>query len=637
MVGRGGWLRLPQEFLERAGIGSRAAASLEDGRIVVSAAGGDGVRPEPELAPLRRRSRRARPSPCCAESSRRTATGRPPRASSPASTPSSAGARVTAVTGPSGSGKTTLLHLLAGLDLPDAGEVLVGDTAVNALDRPARAELRRREVALVAAAERPRPVPERARERRARARRSAGSTGDPHEALASVGLAERAGQRVSRLSAGEQVRVAVARALAARPALLLVDEPTARLDQANALAAGGAAHDARARDGRGGRLRHARPGRDRAGRRRAGAGRGAGRSRLSTWKGSASRSSSSRRATTACRSRRCATPVTPVGLHYLLIHYDIPVVDAGDWRLTVARVERELALVARRPARAARRRARRDDGVRRQRPRPARAAAGQPAVAARGGRHGALARHAARAAARGGRRRRTAPSRCSSPGSTAAIEGGEEQAFQRSLPLDEAHARRGAARLRDERRAAAAAARLPAAPGRPGLVRDDERQVARRGSTVLDRAVRRLPATRRATGCAQTEDDEGEPLHADAAALADRPARDPGVPDARAHGRGRRGARSRAAPGRACAPIDVGRGQRRRRRDLGARPSSSPTRRAAGPGAAGRYRWDAEPGEYVLCSRARDEAGNEQPLEPPWNLGGYANNAVQRIPVTVSG
>ena len=43
VVGRGGWLRLPQEFLERAGIGSRAAASLEDGRIVVSAAGDDGV------------------------------------------------------------------------------------------------------------------------------------------------------------------------------------------------------------------------------------------------------------------------------------------------------------------------------------------------------------------------------------------------------------------------------------------------------------------------------------------------------------------------------------------------------------------------------------------------------------------
>jgi putative ABC transport system ATP-binding protein len=58
---------------------------------------------------------------------------------------------------------------------------------------------------------------------------------DAREALAAVGLSERSGQRVSRLSAGEQVRVAIARALAVRPALLLVDEPTARLDQANAL------------------------------------------------------------------------------------------------------------------------------------------------------------------------------------------------------------------------------------------------------------------------------------------------------------------------------------------------------------------------------------------------------------------
>jgi len=50
-----------------------------------------------------------------------------------------------------------------------------------------------------------------------------------------------------------------------------------------------------------------------------------------------------------------------------------------------------------------------------------------------------------------------------------------------------------------------------------------------------------------------------------------------------------------------------------------------------------RYAWQAEPGDYVLCSRARDEAGNEQPLDPPWNLGGYANNAVQRVAVTVTG
>jgi hypothetical protein len=48
------------------------------------------------------------------------------------------------------------------------------------------------------------------------------------------------------------------------------------------------------------------------------------------------------------------------------------------------------------------------------------------------------------------------------------------------------------------------------------------------------------------------------------------------------------------------------------------------------------HRWQAELGEHVLCSRARDEAGNEQPLEMPWNVGGYANNAVQTVRVTVS-
>jgi len=48
-----------------------------------------------------------------------------------------------------------------------------------------------------------------------------------------------------------------------------------------------------------------------------------------------------------------------------------------------------------------------------------------------------------------------------------------------------------------------------------------------------------------------------------------------------------------------------------------------------------RFTWDAQPGEYELCCRARDSVGKSQPLEAPWNLGGYANNAVQRVAVTV--
>jgi DMSO/TMAO reductase YedYZ molybdopterin-dependent catalytic subunit len=49
-----------------------------------------------------------------------------------------------------------------------------------------------------------------------------------------------------------------------------------------------------------------------------------------------------------------------------------------------------------------------------------------------------------------------------------------------------------------------------------------------------------------------------------------------------------------------------------------------------------RFRWEAAPGEYELCCRARDAEGGEQPLEPPWNVGGYVNNAVQRVAVTVT-
>ena len=48
------------------------------------------------------------------------------------------------------------------------------------------------------------------------------------------------------------------------------------------------------------------------------------------------------------------------------------------------------------------------------------------------------------------------------------------------------------------------------------------------------------------------------------------------------------------------------------------------------------YEWDAPLGRHELCVRARDEAGNEQPLDGEWNVGGYGNNAVQRLIVNVS-
>jgi len=146
--------------------------------------------------------------------------------------------RLHAVTGPSGSGKTTFLHLLAGLELPDAGEIVVVGEGMTALDRTARADLRRRAIGYVG--QQTGLVPHLSALENVELALTLRGLADPRAAalaaLGAVALAERARQRVSRLSQGERARAAVARAVAARPRLLLADEPTSRLDQANALA-----------------------------------------------------------------------------------------------------------------------------------------------------------------------------------------------------------------------------------------------------------------------------------------------------------------------------------------------------------------------------------------------------------------
>jgi ABC-type lipoprotein export system ATPase subunit len=150
--------------------------------------------------------------------------------------------RLVAVTGPSGSGKTTLLHLLAGLADPTDGEVTVLGNALGGLDREARAALRRDHVAVIGQDPGLTPfLSARENVELALALRGiseAEASESALDALAAVGLGERSEQRVARLSAGERQRVAIARALASGPSLLLADEPTARLDEANALAVG---------------------------------------------------------------------------------------------------------------------------------------------------------------------------------------------------------------------------------------------------------------------------------------------------------------------------------------------------------------------------------------------------------------
>jgi ABC-type lipoprotein export system ATPase subunit len=235
VVGRGGWLRLPEELLLRAGIGAKATARFEHGGVVVSPAPGtivesaqvsehDAPKPVSDgivVAETRGVERRY------GETVALRATDAVFRAG-----------RLHAVTGPSGSGKTTFLHLLAGIELPDAGSVTVGGVDLIHLDRAGRAGLRREQIAYVG--QQAGLVPHlSALENVELVLALRGQTAGRAPALAAleaVGLSERATQRVGRLSQGERARVAIARAAASRPALLLADEPTSRLDGANAIA-----------------------------------------------------------------------------------------------------------------------------------------------------------------------------------------------------------------------------------------------------------------------------------------------------------------------------------------------------------------------------------------------------------------
>jgi ABC-type lipoprotein export system ATPase subunit len=139
-----------------------------------------------------------------------------------------------ALVGPSGSGKSTLLHLAGGLDRPDAGRVLLDDRDLSTLSAGDRAELRRRDVGFVFQFFHLIPTLTVAENVELPlvldGRRNV--NGRVRELLNRVGLDGRADHVPAELSGGEMQRTAIARALAAKPRLILADEPTGNLDSA---------------------------------------------------------------------------------------------------------------------------------------------------------------------------------------------------------------------------------------------------------------------------------------------------------------------------------------------------------------------------------------------------------------------
>jgi ABC-type lipoprotein export system ATPase subunit len=235
-----GWIRLPDPLLDAIGGPRRLRVDLRSNELVITSAtdasslgisqpaalDGQAAQPRAVVAELRRVVRRfpRTARPVLDGLSRAFESG-----------------TFTTIVGRSGSGKTTLLHLVAGLDRPTDGDVLVQGYEIGRMSRSAVAALRREHVALVT--QEPGLIPHlSARENVELSLRirgvADGAESRAASALTDVGLADRLEHRADRLSAGERQRVAIARGLAAQPAILLADEPTARLDQANARAVG---------------------------------------------------------------------------------------------------------------------------------------------------------------------------------------------------------------------------------------------------------------------------------------------------------------------------------------------------------------------------------------------------------------
>ena len=244
VVGRGGWLRLPEDVLRAAGIDRHATAELRGGEVVLQPSGVRVSETQAHVAPHEQAVSEQPERASVSETQSPIVVARGLTKHFGAATPFErldadfAAGKLTVVTGPSGSGKTTLLLLLAGLELPDEGDVLLDGVSLAGLDRAGRAELRRTTLAFVGQTAGLTPFLG-ARENVELALELRGlPTDSAAPALAAVGLSEHADRPVAELSAGQRERAALARAVAVEPRVIVADEPTARLDGANALALG---------------------------------------------------------------------------------------------------------------------------------------------------------------------------------------------------------------------------------------------------------------------------------------------------------------------------------------------------------------------------------------------------------------
>jgi sulfane dehydrogenase subunit SoxC len=325
-------------------------------------------------------------------------------------------------------------------------------------------------------------------------------------------------------------------------------------------------------------------------------------------------------------------PITPIGLHYLLIHFDIPHVDAGAWRLEIGgRVERPLSLslddVKARPARTlAVTLECAGNGRALLSPRPLSQPWLQEAVGTAEWTGTPLAPLLREAGIVEG------AVEVVFSGLDRGVQGDVEHAYERSLPVAEA--------LRDEMLLAYAVNGQPLPPQHgfplrlvvPGWY----------GMTHVKwlASIRAIEEPFRgwqqdvAYHLRESEDEQGVPV---TRMLPRSLLVPPGIPDFLTRRRfveaGPCLVEGRAWSGRAAierVEVSVDGGETWADAELG-EPGSEFAWRGWS------YRWQAEPGEHELCCRATDAAGNTQPATPEWNFDGFCNNAIQRVPVTVSG